>query len=163
MNKASVIYTSAFGLLTLSLPIIAQPQNPPMCAQSKYDIAMDLRQKEAWFIDKSTLIRDKQNPFPGSYLYSYALTPPRRLDMEYVRLKESNYQAATDLLASRKLLLGYATNLIKNCPAIAIVSFGISNSGYWVNYYRFPNGSVRPRICMDDPGGPHGWGYGYCD
>ena len=158
---AATSLVPAVSLIGIDLYVLGKPKDAPLCAEAKYDIAKGIIENKGWFTEGGSVIKSSSNPFPGAYSYGYGLTPGR--GQVHTNFTEINRKAAYELLGNSGLLQGYANKIIKSCPEIAKVSFGIANSGYWVEFFKFPDGSVRQKVCLPDPGGPRGWGYGWCD
>lgn len=158
--KISVGYFVFVGMLFSATPSLALPDKTPACAQAKYDVAVEITKEGGWFIESSGLNKDPSNPFPGSYSLWFALTPYRGYPAAS-SFTEGHRQAAFRFL-EKSNLQAHANKLINSCPSLSNVAFGISNSGYWVQFYKFPDGTVRPKVCLAAPTDSEGWGYGYC-
>ena len=159
MKKASIFCLAVASNLLTTAPTYAYPGKTPSCAKAKYDIVKAIVGDGGWFSEASGPNKDPNNPFKGSYSIWFALTPSRG-KIRGSGFTEANRRAASRFL-QRSDLRAFATNLIKGCPSVSNVAFGISNSDYWVQFYKFPGGEVRPHVCLPAPG-RNGWGYSYC-
>lgn len=72
--------------------------------------------------------------------------------------------AAFDVMESDQMLISIASNVIRNCNNVAVISYGLYSSDY-VKSFGLVNGRVRPFQCLqnrDRSTPPPRWGWQYC-
>lgn len=110
------------------------------------------------FVDENAIEGYDDNPFPASMRIRIGLDG----NAEAARDPRKAQAIASNILSSPKLIDSYAKSLMKSCENVSIVGIGIAKTGYWIEWFRFSDGSIRRKVCMSDPSS-NGWGYGYCD
>lgn len=72
---------------------------------------------------------------------------------------------ASNFLKSRQLMTTLATQIIRNCETVSLVTFGTANSGDVVNLGLMPNGSIQIFECLEpgrDSPDRRVWGKVFC-
>ena len=110
------------------------------------------------FVDENVIEGYDDNPFPRSKRIRIGLDG----NAESARDPKRAQAIASKILSSPKLTDSYAKSLMKSCEDVSIVGIGIAKTGYWIEWFRFSDGSIRRKVCMSNPSS-NGWGYGFCD
>jgi hypothetical protein len=110
------------------------------------------------FVDENVIEGYDDKPFPRSKRIRIGLDG----NAESARNPKRAQAIASNILSSPKLTDSYAISLMKSCEDVSIVGIGIAKTGYWIEWFRFPDGSIRRKVCMSNPSS-NGWGYGFCD
>ncbi|MCP9905527.1 hypothetical protein KBY85_15490 [Cyanobium sp. BA5m-10] len=110
------------------------------------------------FVDENVIEGYDDNPFPRSKRIRIGLDG----NAESARDPRRAQAIALNILSSPKLIDSYAKSLMKSCEDVSIVGIGIAKTGYWIDWFRFSDGSFRRKVCMSNPSS-NGWGYGFCD
>jgi|688.fasta_scaffold112303_2 hypothetical protein len=99
------------------------------------------------------------NPFPNSEHLIVALAGSGQPSTN----PKKAAQAAQNILNSPSLNLSWARQIMAACPDIAIVGFGMWQTGWQNMFYRFRDGQVRPKVCTTELDPSRTWGVGWCD
>jgi hypothetical protein len=164
------VETGFKNLICLSLGIIVSCQSSGIstamaatgdCKAAVSNILTDIDSNKGAliaFVDENVIEGYDDNPFPGSMRIRIGLDG----NAEAARDPRRAQAIASNILSSPKLTDSYAKSLMKSCENVSIVGIGIAKTGYWIEWFRFSDGSIRRKVCMSDPSS-NGWGYGYCD
>lgn len=99
------------------------------------------------------------NPFPSSKHMIVALEGSGEPSVN----PQKAAKAAQDILNSPKLNLDWAKLIMASCPDVAIVGFGMWQTGWQNMFYRFRDGQVPPKVCTSELEPSRSWGVGWCD
>lgn len=139
----------------------ASPALSKDCAGGLSDVLQDISSRGA--IIATVNNRDaggcEGNPFPGSKHLIIALEGSGQPSVNPKRAS----QAAQNILMSPQLNFSWAKKIMAACPDVAIVGFGMWQSGWQNMYYRFKDGQIRPKVCLAEMTKSSPWGVGWCD
>ena len=128
----------SLSLTSLSSSPIAQAQTPSTtCSTTLKAIQTKLKEKPNLEIvsvtqqDIGDLYPDRPRDRPDWYVFA-------------LRGRQAN-----TILNSAQFMNTLATQLIRNCPNVSLVTFGVANSGNTVLWGLMPNGTVQPFECLE--------------
>lgn len=130
------------------------------CDAAISDVLQDISGRGAMIarVEKRDASNYSGNPFPGSRHLVVALEGSGQPSVNPKRAA----QAAENIMMSPKLNYSWAQSIVEACPDIAIVGFGMWQTGWQNMFYRFRDGRVRPKVCISDMTSTT-WGVGWCD
>jgi hypothetical protein len=99
------------------------------------------------FMDENVIEGYDVNSFPRSKRIRIGLDG----NAESARDPKRVQVIASNILSSPKLTDSYAKSLMKSCDDVSIVGIGIAKTGYWIEWFRFSDGSIRRKVCMSNP------------
>lgn len=135
-----------------------KPVRADDCDLVVHEIASDIQDRIGARISRITTEKQvSSNPFPNKRHLSFFLE-----GVDFRLPQPSSAKAAENLLNSSQLQLAYAKRIIANCNTYSSVSFGMDKTGWSNVFYLFPDGSVKPRVCVADTETEERWGVGYC-
>ena len=155
---------TSLGVLTV-IPANADIYLPSLktgdCNATISDILLGISNRGAIieYIQKKDATTEPGNPFPGSESLTIALNGSSNGTSDPKKAQ----QVAKNILMSDKLNYAWAKQTINACPHIAIVRFGMWQTGWLNSFYRFSDGQVRPRVCTRSIETSESWGFGWCD
>jgi hypothetical protein len=148
---STLIFLDTIFLLALS-PALAQTQNKQESRECR--TALQAAKKKIESGRRVRVVRISKRDISEKYS-DY----PRNKPFDYLFAMRG---AGTEsVLSSERFILSIATSVIKNCPSVSMVSFGLDNTGYLIITGLVGENKVQAFECIGTEGNPR-WGQTLC-
>ena len=138
----------ALGGLAVNTFEIAKAQTDrSLCTEQVFNVSQEMQKRYGLNIQQPTVsvLEDKTNPFPGSFIRYFSMITNYGDERAWVKKATSN---AEKFMNSTGIQLRLAKRVMEACPSTSKVSFGFARSGYWTHYFRMPSGQIREGISL---------------
>jgi hypothetical protein len=155
MNTFTRLAASRAALLLFTFQPTAQASPAPLSTKDRCDIAI---------YNVSEYMKKSGINIVRVYTDTERLHSPPASRMMFV-ISEHDYKRGLPFLGNRKARQVMAEHILKNCPYVQMMSVAFDKTDSWTSHYRFPDGNVRPQICVapvklgdEEPSYPYGIG-----
>ena len=135
-----------FAVVAIGSPVAVSANNGSISCDLAVAELVERVEKSTGVIGFFSQKRDSQHG-----LISIGISPGRA-QVQGVPTRASREQTARaqNVMNSPKLMAAWATTVLRSCDDVHEVSFGMTGSGHYIPFYRFPDVAIRKGICVPD-------------